>query len=174
MAVIGHNGAGKSTFSAALCGLKKGFKGSVTADRKKYSSKNMLKLSYMVMQDVNHQLFSESVAEEIALGTTEENGTKVEELLKQLELSGFKDRHPMSLSGGQKQRTAIASAMMSDRPILILDEPTSGLDYKRMLETARLIQTASREKTVFVVTHDTELIERCCTHILHIENGRIG
>ncbi|MCM1487496.1 MAG: ABC transporter ATP-binding protein [Firmicutes bacterium] len=174
VAVIGHNGAGKSTFSAALCGLKKGFKGSVTAGGKKYSSKNMRRLSYMVMQDVNHQLFSESVAEEAALGAAEENGAKAEELLRRLELWELRDRHPMSLSGGQKQRTAIASAMMSDRPVLILDEPTSGLDYKRMLETARLIQAASREKTVFVVTHDPELIERCCTHILHIENGRIG
>lgn len=173
VAVVGHNGAGKSTFSGALCGLKKGFKGSVTANNKKYSAKNMRRLSYMVMQDVNHQLFTDSVEEEISLGTAGERAEKVTELLERLDLSELRERHPMSLSGGQKQRAAIASALMSDRAILILDEPTSGLDYRRMLETAGLIKTASTKKTVFVVTHDPELIERCCTHILHIENGKI-
>ena len=79
----------------------------------------------------------------------------------------------MSLSGGQKQRTAIASAVLAGKKILIFDEPTSGLDYKNMAQTADLIRTLDKNITVLIVTHDMELIERCCTHVLHIENGRI-
>ena len=56
---------------------------------------------------------------------------------------------------------------------LIFDEPTSGLDYNSMVQTAELIGSLDKNITVLIVTHDMELIERCCTHILHIENGRI-
>ena len=66
-AIIGHNGAGKSTFARCLCGLEKHFKGTVQDQSKNYSRKERLKLCYMVMQDVNHQLFTESVLDEILL-----------------------------------------------------------------------------------------------------------
>lgn len=65
IAVVGHNGAGKSTFTKCLCGLQKGFKGRVSINGKQYRPKDMMKLSYMVMQDVNHQLFAESVIDEV-------------------------------------------------------------------------------------------------------------
>lgn len=173
IAVVGHNGAGKSTFTKCLCGLQKFFKGKLTINGKSISAKQMFRYSYMVMQDVNHQLFAESVLEEAMLGMTEENEDTALEILRQLDLYEYRDRHPMSLSGGQKQRTAIASAVLSDKDIIIFDEPTSGLDYRRMRETAELIKSIGRDKTVFIVTHDTELIASCCTHVLHIENGRI-
>ena len=89
-------------------------------------------------------------------------------MLEQMDLTEVKERHPMSLSGGQKQRVAICSAYLSDREILAFDEPTSGLDFGRMQEMADLILEISREKTVFLVTHDMELVEKCCTHVLHI------
>ena len=65
----------------------------------------------MVMQDVNHQLFTETVLDEILISMEEENQEQAEEILSKLDLTDFKDRHPMSLSGGQKQRVAIASAI---------------------------------------------------------------
>ena len=172
-AVVGHNGAGKSTFVKCLCGLQKRFKGTVTIDGKKYRSRQMLKICYMVMQDVNHQLFAETVLEEVMLGMETEDETQALELLKKLGLYKLRDRHPMSLSGGQKQRAAIASAILAGKRILIFDEPTSGLDYNSMVQTADLIGSLDKDITVLIVTHDMELIERCCTHILHIENGRI-
>lgn len=173
VAVVGHNGAGKSTFSQCLCGIRKGFKGCIEKGGKKYSRGKLRQLTYMVMQDVNHQLFTDSVMEEIVLGMDEEDEVLGEEVLKKMDLDQFKERHPMSLSGGQKQRTAICSAYLSQRKIIIFDEPTSGLDYKRMNETASLIKEIVKDKTVFVVTHDMELIQKCCTHILHIEEGVI-
>ena len=122
----------------------------------------------MVMQDVNHQLFTDSVWEEVTLGSEEKQEAQAKKVLGQMDLTEVKERHPMSLSGGQKQRVAICSAYLSDREILAFDEPTSGLDFGRMQEMADLILEISREKTVFLVTHDMELVEKCCTHILHI------
>ena len=82
--------------------------------------------------------------------------------------------HPMSLSGGQKQRVAVASALASDREIIVLDEPTSGLDFLHMRQVAegiRMLQDKNR--TVFIVTHDPVFIAACCTDILIMEHGRI-
>ena len=64
VAIVGRNGAGKSTFARCLCGLEKHFKGTVQDQSKNYSRKERLKLCYMVVQDVNHQLFTESVLDE--------------------------------------------------------------------------------------------------------------
>ena len=76
----------------------------------------------------------------------------------------------MSLSGGQKQRVAIASAIASKRSILFFDEPTSGLDYKHMKEVANVLrQVRDTGITVYVITHDLELILDCCTDIVHFE-----
>lgn len=174
IAVTGHNGAGKSTFLRCLCGLEKKFKGHTMLDGANLSGRQMLKNCYMVMQDVNHQLFCETVEEEIQLGMAEEKADKVPDLLRELDLSGFRERHPMSLSGGQKQRVAIASAVLAEKSVLIFDEPTSGLDYKHMRQTAGLFQRLKeRKKTMFIITHDPELIAMCCTHVLHIEHGEV-
>ncbi len=174
IAVTGHNGAGKSTFLRCLCGLEKKFKGHTVLDGANLSGRQMLKNCYMVMQDVNHQLFCETVEEEIQLGMAEEKADKVPDLLRELDLSGFRERHPMSLSGGQKQRVAIASAVLAEKSVLIFDEPTSGLDYKHMRQTAGLFRRLKeRKKTMFIITHDPELIAMCCTHVLHIEHGEV-
>lgn len=81
----------------------------------------------------------------------------------------------MSLSGGQKQRVAIASAIASNREIIILDEPTSGLDYVHMNQVGdNLKKLRDMGKTVFVITHDPEFILNCCTDIIHLEDGRVN
>ena len=104
----------------------------------------------------------------------EENQEQAEEILSKLDLTDFKDRHPMSLSGGQKQRVAIASAIASKRSILFFDEPTSGLDYKHMKEVANILrQVRDAGITLYVITHDLELILDCCTDIVHFEEGYI-
>ena len=95
-------------------------------------------------------------------------------ILSQLDLTQYADRHPVSLSGGQKQRVAIASALLADKEILVLDEPTSGLDYRHMKETAALINMLLGKRTVLIITHDPELILCCCTHVLHMENGEVS
>lgn len=171
--IIGNNGAGKSTFSRCFCGLEKRC-GEIVWNGRKYRPKDRLSTCYMVMQEVNHQLFTESVLDEVLISMEEENQERAEEILNRLDLLAFKDRHPMSLSGGQKQRVAIASAIASKRSILFFDEPTSGLDYKHMKEVVNVLrQVRDTGITVYVITHDLELILDCCTDIVHFENGSI-
>ena len=173
-AIIGHNGAGKSTFARCLCGLEKHFKGTVQDQIKNYSRKERLKLCYMVMQDVNHQLFTESLLDEILLSMRTKNKQRAREILKEMDLLSFEDSHPMGLSGGQKQRVAVASAIASERPLILFDEPTSGLDLFHMRQVANVVnQVANAGRTALVVTHDPEFILRCCNYVLHLENGQI-
>ena len=171
--IIGHNGAGKSTFSRCFCGLEKRC-GTVTVDGTAYRARERLNKCYMVMQDVGHQLFTESVLDEVLISMAEEDEKTASEILERLDLSALADRHPASLSGGQKQRLAIASAVAAELPVIFLDEPTSGLDYRHMKDVAELLKALRKNgKTVYVITHDPELICECCTDIIHLESGSI-
>nr|WP_314995522.1 ABC transporter ATP-binding protein [uncultured Treponema sp.] len=166
-AIVGANGAGKTSFLNCLCGLEKRCKGTLEYEGKLYDSKSRKKLCFMVMQDTGNQLFTESVLDEVLIslkkGTANEKETAME-IIRNLDLADFADRHPQSLSGGQKQRLAIACALASGRDLLLLDEPTSGLDYAHMKETAALLEKLrSMGTTILVVTHDSELIRSCCT-----------
>lgn len=168
-AIVGENGVGKTTLLRCLCGFEKSCKGKIIYQGKSYSRRAVRDLTYMVMQDVNHQLFTESVLEEIRISDPKEDQEKEKEILSQLNLTDVMDRHPMSLSGGQKQRVAISCAVASNRDILLFDEPTSGLDYGNMMETARLFRMlCAMGKSVIVVTHDSELIRNCCDTVIHI------
>ena len=165
-ALVGHNGAGKSTLAQLLCGLQGSW-------RQKRAARKLG--TYLIMQDVNHQLFTESVLDEVLLGMepSDENGAR--EILANLNLDKFADKHPLSLSGGQKQRVAIASGVSSNRNLIVFDEPTSGLDYRQMLAvSATLKKLAGSGKTVFVITHDPELVLNCCENVVQMEHGRIA
>ncbi|ENK1244322.1 ABC transporter ATP-binding protein [Clostridium botulinum] len=175
--VIGNNGAGKSTFARCLCGLDKLATGTLDINGQSYSTKQRPKLSYMVMQDVNHQLFTESVMDEILLSMEGDNEEKdiesAKELLLSLDLIDKGKLHPMSLSGGEKQRVAIGSLIACNKQILVFDEPTSGLDHEHMLEVANNLKNLQRMgKSLFIITHDPEFIYKSCTYLLLIENGR--
>lgn len=115
------------------------------------------------------------VLDEVLISMAEEDETAVKDILARLDLTPYLERHPASLSGGQKQRLAIASAMAAERSVVFLDEPTSSLDYRHMLQTAQLLKELRQNgKTVYVITHDPELICQCCTDILHLEAGHIA
>lgn len=178
IAVLGNNGAGKTTFAKCLCGLEKSAKGTIRMDGVSFAPKQRIKKCYMVMQDVNHQLFTESVLDEILLSLPgkDEQGERIlaEQVLRELNLIEYSGLHPMSLSGGQKQRVAIGSAITSNKEILVFDEPTSGLDYHHMLEVSNgLKELSSTGKTLFIITHDPELIAKCCNYFVFIGHGEI-
>lgn len=173
-AIIGTNGAGKSTFVSCMCGLMKKTKGTFLLDGKKQSAKEQVRDSYLVMQEVNHQLFSDSVREEIVLGSGESSENSLQEIMTALDISALSERHPMTLSGGQKQRVIIASAMFCGKKILYFDEPTSGLDFSHMIQTCQLLKQLQKEDVfLFIITHDYELIASVCDSVIHVENGRV-
>lgn len=177
-AVVGPNGAGKSTFAAALCATLKKASADCSLDGERLSARRRLKLSYLVMQEVGHQIFSDSVETEVTLGLREADeaarARKLEHVLDDLDLSGLEQRHPMTLSGGQKQRVIIASACFSGKRVLLFDEPTSGLDYAHMLQTARILRRLRDAGAfIFVITHDYELIAEVCDEVVHLKDGAI-
>jgi energy-coupling factor transport system ATP-binding protein len=126
---------------------------------------------FLVLQDVNHQLVTESVGDEIEvtlrLAGVGDLAAERARILRVVDLCDQDDRHPMSLSGGQKQRLAIGTALASRRDIVILDEPTSGLDLAHMQGVADALRRLTDEgRTVLVATHDTELIAACADHVI--------
>lgn len=199
--LMGHNGAGKSTLVRTLCGLIKPISGSVLLHGETARPVALTRAGFLVMQDVNYQLFADSVREELLLGLGEAYeairdgadsagsgatgpdaptrfpgattfGEKADAVLRSLDLLQFADRHPMSLSGGQKQRLAIASALMCGKELIVLDEPTSGLDRAHMMQVGTLLrQLADSGKAVLVVTHDEELAALWCDRILDLDRA---
>ena len=168
--MVGKNGVGKSTFVNALTGIHKAESGRF--NRKHINARKQQKNSFMVMQDVNCQLFCESALEELLQLTDEkpEDMLCAQEALERLNLLELKDQHPRSLSGGQKQRLAIATALFLKKKYLILDEPTSGLDYDNMLRVASLLdELKSSVEFILVITHDSELIETCADYIVKMD-----
>ena len=174
VAIVGHNGAGKTTFSRALCGLHKDQDGQVLVDGVVQSRRALMKQSYLVMQDVNYELFAESVAKESVFGIAHPDLALAEKTLEDLALAAYRDWHPNTLSGGQKQRLAVAVSMVCHKDLLVFDEPTSGLDLDNMLRVAALIhRLAQMGKIIFVATHDYEFVCRVCQRVLHLDGQHL-
>ena len=172
--IIGKNGCGKSTFLSVMTGLLEKGKCEIEYDGEALSRKERLKQSSLVMQDVNYQLFADSVEEEMRLGVKKIEEDRINQVLSGLGLAKLRDRHPMSLSGGQKQRVAIASVLCKNSRFIFFDEPTSGMDYKNMLKISKLIKSMKTEDNIiFIVSHDTELLNEVADSILCLQDYRI-
>ena len=168
--IVGKNGCGKSSFIKSLIGVMKQSKETVFYQDKQCNKRKRISLSSLVMQDVNSQLFSESVEHELTLTQKNISEISLDSILEQLNIREFKNVHPMSLSGGQKQRVAIATSIVDGAALMYFDEPTSGMDYKNMLAISHSIQSLKNQKRIiFIVSHDVEFINITCDYILNIE-----
>lgn len=167
--LVGANGSGKSTLLRGLAGLERRTGGGgFFLDAAEVPRRQRRKVCSMVMQDVNHQLFSDSVWGDCELSCPDAG--KIGEVLGALDLLALSDRHPMSLSGGQRQRLAMADAILAGRPVVLLDEPTSGLDLRHMIEAGVLIKgIAAQGACVIVTTHDVEFLVRTCDRVYSLE-----
>jgi energy-coupling factor transport system ATP-binding protein len=171
--VTGHNGAGKTTLISVLTGILKERSGKIFYMDKKVSAAKRRKLSYLVMQDADYQLFTASVEEELTLGARKTDKKAVDDILEKLALSEYREVHPASLSGGQKQRVTIGASLIKNSEILYFDEPTSGLDYDSMIRVSSLIKDLSEGGAIiFLVSHDFEFITRTCTKILDLDKEK--
>ena len=172
--ITGRNGCGKSSFLSAITGLVEKEKSDIVFGGRAIGKIERLKNSSLVMQDVNHQLFTESVEEEIKLGIKDLDPAKADKVLSGLGLVELKDRHPMSLSGGQKQRVAIASVLCKDSRFIVFDEPTSGMDYNNMIKISNLIKEMKTENNIiFIVSHDIEFLNATTDQNLCLEEFRV-
>ena len=124
--------------------------------------------TFLVMQDPNYQLFSDSVIGEVSITVSGEipKLEDVQKILSSLELTDVINRHPLSLSGGQKQRLCVALAALSHAEVLFFDEPTSGLDFKNMNRVAKILKELSKKKSILVISHDNEFLHLVCTRII--------
>lgn len=171
MAIIGQNGIGKTTLGKTLSGLIKN-NGKTSYGKNK---KERLKNSYYMTQDVDYQIFFDTVENELLQkDRINDNGylDRLRKELKHIDLWENRYDHPQNLSGGQKQRLALLTACLSGRKLIILDEPTSGLDYKRMNDISQIIKRYSKTYPFAIITHDIELIFKVCNSVLMLgKNG---
>lgn len=159
-AVRGDNGVGKTSLARILVGLSR-HKGQILSAETKQRRRTRQQHSSMVMQDVQRQLFTESVAAEIALARIDSHAENTESILQELQLDDLLERHPLALSGGQQQRLVVATARLSGGKVVIFDEPSSGVD-RRHLEsiTHQIRRVADSGAVVLLISHDDDLLAR--------------
>ena len=126
------------------------------------------------MQDVDYQLFSESVFSEFLLSNKDLKEDEILDMLNIVNLYEKRNSHPFSLSGGEKQRLLMGICAKSNSDVLILDEPTSGLDFNNMLVISDIIKNLSKDKAIILISHDYELLSRVVDRVIFLEEGKIS
>jgi cobalt/nickel transport system ATP-binding protein len=180
VALLGANGSGKSTLLHLVMGLLKPDSGSVGIFgklRAKESDFNEVRRRIgLLFQDSDDQLFSPTVAEDIAFGpfnlgkTREEVRGIITGTLDLLGLAGFEDRVTHRLSGGEKRLIALGTVLAMEPEVLLLDEPVLGLDEEHK---KRFIEILKSRSTYLIISHDMDFLHQVTESRVIIENGRI-
>lgn len=168
IAIVGKNGAGKSTMAKLLCGVVRPTKGEIYYKGENYLSFTVKELGEKigyVMQNPNQMLVKEMIREEVSLGlalrnvSQEEIDQRVDDALKKCNLYSMRNWPIGAVSYGQKKRVTVASILAMNPEIIILDEPTAGQDYKVYTEMMEFLDELNREYniTILFITHDMHL-----------------
>ena len=183
VAIMGQNGAGKTTLVKHFNGLLKPTKGKISVDGVETTKTSVAAIARkvgFVFQNPDHQLFSETVEEEIAFALKnfgfekEAIEDRISWALNLLGLTQYRKTSPFMLSGGERKRVALASVLAWDPEILILDEPTIGQDYQQKEKLRQfIIQMQTQQKTVVIVTHDVEFVAECNPRVVLMKEGQI-
>ena len=183
LAIVGTNGAGKSTFSKVVCGFEKQQLGTLTfqgLDMKSYSIKERADRIGYVMQNPNQMISKPMIFDEVAFGLRQRNvpesevTAKVEEVLKICGLYPFRKWPVSALSFGQKKRVTIASILALDPQMIILDEPTAGQDYRHYTEIMEFLnELHGRGITVVMITHDMHLMLEYAQRAVVFSGGQV-
>jgi len=186
--IVGHTGSGKSTLVQLFNGLIIPSSGTVKVNGKNITNeKSNLKETRrhvgLVFQYPEHQLFEESVYQDIAFGPKniglkkDEIGERVKEVmgLVGLDYDQFKDRSPFNLSGGQQRKVAIAGVLALKPDVLVLDEPSAGLDPQGRKQLAELLQYLYQElnMTIILISHRMEEIAELSSRVIVMHQGEI-
>lgn len=167
LAIVGHNGSGKSTMAKLLNGLHFPNQGEINVCGSKLTEESVWEIRSklgMVFQNPDNQFVGTSVQDDVAFGLEnhgiprDEMVQRVEDSLKRVKMDRFLNQEPHHLSGGQKQRVAIAGVLALRPAIIILDEATSMLDPRGREEVLETVRQLKDEKslTVISITHDLE------------------
>ncbi len=184
VAVLGKNGTGKTTMVKHLNGLLRPGTGDVVVcgeNTKEHSVAELARKVVYVFQNPDHQLFNQTVEEEIAfgpknLGWSEETvRQQVERALEQSGLTEYRQESPLSLERGLKQILILACVIAMDASIFVVDEPTTGLSQtykKRIGDILKGLQASG--KTIVLITHDMQFVAEYADHIVVVENGSVA
>ena len=183
IAILGSNGAGKSTFFLNINGVLKPKSGEIIYDGKSITKKNLNELRKnigIVFQDADNQIIASTVLAEVSFGPMnlklpkDEVIKRVNEALDYLNISEFKERPPHYLSGGEKKRVSIADIIAMKSEVIIFDEPTAALDplNSEMLEEV-LKKLSLENKTLLISTHDVDFAYRWADRVVVFSNGGI-
>ena len=186
--LVGHTGSGKSTLVQLFNGLMKPTRGRVIVDgtditNDKINLNNIRQKVGLVFQYPEHQLFEETIFDDIAFGPrnldldsdTVKDRVKIAMRLVDLDFEEFKDRSPFNLSGGQKRRVAIAGVLAMRPQVLILDEPTAGLDPRgrdRLMDLLKHLYH-TYEMTIILISHRMEEIAQLSDRVIVLDQGRV-
>jgi len=183
IAFTGKNGSGKTTLAKHFNGLLKPSSGKVLIDGKDTAKRTVSELAQTVgyvFQNPDHQIFNDTVFDEVAFGPKNQGitGKKLEELvLNSLAAVGLMEDanlYPYRLSKGQRQRLALASVIAMESDIMVLDEPTTGLDYKEGLEIMELLKKLNlKGHTIIFITHDMGLVADYAKRMIVVSEGEI-
>lgn len=181
LAVIGQNGAGKTTMTKLMNGLLKPDEGSVTIcglDTRQVRTSELAQHVSTLFQDPNRQICKDTVVEEVAfslglLGIDHDEALRrAEDTVGHFSLPG--DAAPFSLGRGQRQIVALASVVVTNPRVLILDEPTSGLDYHECMVVMDAVEAAREQGcAVIMVCHDMEVVSDFASRLVVMAQGRI-
>ena len=175
-AIVGGNGAGKSTMLKAICGICKPYRGRVLLFGKpleKYPAGSLFKgCLAMLPQDPRSLFVADSVRQELA--EMNKDPAAVLEVAQLCQVEKLMDRHPMDLSGGEQQRTALAKVLLTNPRLLLLDEPTKGIDsfFKETLADI-LCKLKARGMTILMVSHDVEFCARYADSVSMFFDGQL-
>jgi len=182
LAIVGRNGAGKSTFSKVLCGFERQQEGTLSfdgVDLNTLSIKERADHIGYVMQNPNQMISKVQIFDEVALGLVTrgvaeaERRERVEKALRVCGLYPFRNWPVSALSFGQKKRVTIASILALDPALIILDEPTAGQDFRRYTEIMEFLRALNAQGvTVVMITHDMHLMLEYCSRAVVFADGR--
>jgi len=183
LAIIGQNGSGKTTLAKHFNGLLKPSKGEVRIageDTKRKQVSELGKIVGYVFQNPDHQIFADTVEDEVAFGPRnlgiprDKISLFVEDALKEVGLEGYERYDPFSLTKGERQRVAVASILAVRPRVVILDEPTTGLDYREQKSIMELLQNLNRKgHTIIIITHSLWVVAEYAKRVLVLNKGKI-